>query len=279
MELVDSRQSFAERLGAWLGWTDAISLSGVLNGGAGPAADAQLSTPFSMALAVASAGETPTMVANTQAARVRTELSRAITLDSTFLPPKSGLPLSVASVPVSTTSDWEADFQPYRRSYGRHQRAMGTRIASLRIDLRALMTQTSPALGQLAALDAAMDEALGVHERGLLATVPQMLQKRFERLHRAQPPMEPASLPSHRPPPQPAWLQAYGKDMQAVLLAELELRLQPVEGLLEAMGQGTAQAAAQQPGAQPSQSVIPPTSLSARTSASPSAGPHGRRPQ
>jgi hypothetical protein len=160
-------------------------------------------------------------------------------VDSLFMPSKPGLqslPVAMpATVPPGTAaSDSEADFLPYRRSYARHQRAMATRIASLRIDVRTVLAQTSPALGRLAALDAAMDEMLGVHERGLLSTVPAMLQKRFDRLHRAQPPLTQPATAAQRPV---AWMQAFGKDMQAVLLAELELRMQPVEGLLEALGQ------------------------------------------
>ena len=238
-ELADSRQSFAERLGAWLGWADAISLSAVLNGAAAGTAEPQPATPFSIALALAAADESAHSVAVGQAARVRADLIRSISVDSLFMTPKPGLPsLPVqvpASVPASTAaSDSEADFLPYRRSHARHQRAMATRIASLRIDVRTLLAQTSPALGRLAALDAAMDEMLGVHERGLLSTVPAMLQKRFDKLHRAQPAALQPATAAHRPA---AWMQGFGKDMQAVLLAELELRMQPVEGLLEALGQ------------------------------------------
>lgn len=238
-ESADSRQSFAERLGAWLGWTDAISLSAVLNGAAAGAAEQQSSAPFSIALALAAAGETAHAVATGQAARVRTDLIRAISMDSLFIPLRSGVQPTPVSMPLAVPqgaamNDSEADFLPYRRSYAKHQRAMATRIASLRIDVRTVLAQTSPALGRLAALDAAMDEMLGVHERGLLSMVPAMLQKRFDRLHRAHPPLQPPAAAAQRPA---AWMQAFGKDMQAVLLAELELRMQPVEGLLEALGQ------------------------------------------
>jgi hypothetical protein len=50
--------------------------------------------------------------------------------------------------------------------------------------------------------------------------VPDVLQRHFERLQQARPTQ---------------WLHRYGADMQSVLLAELDLRLQPLEGLLETL--------------------------------------------
>ena len=38
-----------------------------------------------------------------------------------------------------------------------------------------------------------------------------------------------------------AWLHTFCQDMRAVLLAELELRLQPVAGLLDALNEVTRQ--------------------------------------
>jgi len=59
-----------------------------------------------------------------------------------------------------------------------------------------------------------------------LSTVPLLLEKHFERLRKAN---------RETPASDDAWLAEYCKDMQSVLLAELNLRLQPVEGLLEAL--------------------------------------------
>ncbi|WP_128596424.1 DUF3348 family protein, partial [Paraburkholderia kirstenboschensis] len=49
-----------------------------------------------------------------------------------------------------------------------------------------------------------------------------------------------APAPEAAPTPAPAgahgaWLDVFRKDMQSVLLAELDVRLQPVEGLLAAL--------------------------------------------
>jgi hypothetical protein len=70
-----------------------------------------------------------------------------------------------------------------------------------------------------------MEQVLGAHEHRLLATVPALLEKHFERLRRADGEgVQPA-----------AWLDLFCKSMQGVLLAELDIRLQPVEGLLDAL--------------------------------------------
>jgi hypothetical protein len=112
------------------------------------------------------------------------------------------------------------DFSTYRRAYVAQQRQMESAIAALRSELRGVLSGRSAGLAQLAALDSALEAALRAKERHLLATVPDVLQKHFEGLRQAQPGQ---------------WLDRYAADMQSVLLAELDLRLQPIDGLLEAL--------------------------------------------
>jgi hypothetical protein len=83
-----------------------------------------------------------------------------------------------------------------------------------------------------------MEHALGVHEHRLLSTVPLLLEKHFKRLRKADETAQAAA----EAPAEPvdgvrpgAWLDVFRKDMQGVLLAELDIRFQPVEGLLEAL--------------------------------------------
>ncbi|MEJ8825033.1 DUF3348 domain-containing protein [Variovorax humicola] len=199
----ESKQAFAERLSHWLGWTDAISLSSALNG---PPASAN-----SGARSSASAEER-------ECTRVRTALVKAITEGTAF------------------TAD---DFAPYRQRYLARQQAMEAGIGPLRGRLRAVLAARSPAMARLASVDAVMEQALEAHEHRLLATVPALLEKHFKRLRQAhQAALDDAQVPvgseeSGGPPA--AWLEAFGKAMQGVLLAELDIRLQPVEGLLEAL--------------------------------------------
>lgn len=158
-------------------------------------------------------------------ARVRNKLAKAITADVLFV---AGAP---AEDPI--------DFAPYRRQYLVHQRAMDAGIGPLRSQMRAALAGKSAALGRLAALDAVLDEALLARERHLLSKVPLLLEKRFEHLRKLQPVS--ANKPnSPNPVPPPAgWLAQYRQDIKGVLLAELDIRLQPVEGLMAALGPET----------------------------------------
>jgi hypothetical protein len=81
-------------------------------------------------------------------------------------------------------------------------------------------------MAKLAMVDTVMERVVGVREQSLLASVPALLETHFERLRQA-----PEQAPG-------AWLAQFRKDMQAVLLAELDIRFEPVEGLLAALRAG-----------------------------------------
>jgi len=218
------RQSFADRLGQWLDFADAIALFSALNG----------STDAAGGPATA---EHPTL--GGEFARVRGGLLDSIKTDGLLTPGKARIRLPAPAWHASTPG--AADYLPYHRYYLAHQRDMGAAIAPLRASVRAGLAQRSPALRQLAALDGVLDQALAPRERSLLANVPQLLGRRFEQLHQAHrnalsTPDDPARWL------QPgAWLHTFCQDMRAVLLAELELRLQPVAGLMDALNEVTRQ--------------------------------------
>ena len=202
-DVAESKQAFADRLSQWLGWTDAISLSAALSGG--PAA----------ARSGAAAADASTERA--QCARVRSAAASAIAED-----------MRGAALDTDTTTG----FSPWRQRYLARQQAMATSIGALRGRLRETLAARSPAMARLAAVDAVMEQVLGAHEHRLLATVPALLEKHFKRLR----PADPAPDAPDNPDVQPAaWLDLFGQDIQSVLLAELDIRLQPVEGLLEAL--------------------------------------------
>ncbi len=133
--------------------------------------------------------------------------------------------------------DAAVDYATYRQRYLSMQQAMETDIGSLRGRLRAMLAARTPALAQLAAVDAVMEGALGARERSLLGGVPALLEGHFVRLRQAEQAMladaqasgEPAVVTSG------AWLDVFRRDMRSVLLAELDIRFQPVEGLLAAL--------------------------------------------
>lgn len=199
----ESRQSFAERLSHWLGWTDAISLSGALS--AAPAGAATTSHGGASA-------------EQAQCTRVREALTHAI-----------------AQEMHGAARDAAVDFAPYRRRYVARQQAMETSVGALRGRLRETLAARSPAMARLAAVDAVMEQVLGPHEQRLLATVPTLLEKHFKRSRLAETAADTTGGESDDEARRRAWRDAFGHDMHSVLLAELDLRLQPVEGLVEAL--------------------------------------------
>ncbi|HEM7854400.1 TPA: DUF3348 family protein, partial [Burkholderia multivorans] len=104
-------------------------------------------------------------------------------------------------------------------------------------------------MARLATLDAIMERVLGARERSLLSTVPALLGTRFERLREAErqaladasvepdgdAPADASVAAQPRAATPGAWLDAFRDEMQSVLLAELEVRFQTVEGLLAAL--------------------------------------------
>ena len=210
----EPRGTQAERLGQWLDWTDAIALSAVLNSaspGGKPDGNPNGKPPGAAQATTAAAAQTAAMAH--AMVQVRSELARSIRSGAVFA--------------ADDADGSGADFAPWRRACQARQRAMVAAISPLRAQLRAALAATSPALAQLAALDATLDAALGERERHLLQAVPQRLEQHFQRLRLAQ---------------QPGWLAVFKHAMQAALLAELDLRLQPAQALLDALVQPSGQA-------------------------------------
>lgn len=216
-----AKQSFAERLGLWLNHIDAISLFAALKGTAG---GAQSLAPAGAASAL-----------REEFARLRTALSNSITQDGTSQNRMARIRWPTPDADI----DGAADFSPYRRYYLAHQREMDASVGPLRAKARAALATRSAPLQRLASLDAALDTALSDRERSVLANVPALLEKRYEQLrlaHQARSAATPAADDPQRWMQPGGWLAVFNKDMRDALLAELEVRLQPVTGLIEAFG-------------------------------------------
>jgi hypothetical protein len=104
--------------------------------------------------------------------------------------------------------------------------------------MRGVLANASPALKQLAELDAAFDGILSERESKLLASLPSLLEKRFKQLLKAhqlaQVGNQAADTPDLWMKPG-GWLARFCGELQVVLVAELDVRLQPAQGLLEAL--------------------------------------------
>jgi hypothetical protein len=115
---------------------------------------------------------------------------------------------------------------PYRSAVRVRQRAMAAAGGPLRARLRAALAAASPALAHLAAIDATLEAALAERERHLLDGLVARIAQRFSAARRT------AEASGDT-----GWRTRFHHDMQRALLAELDLRLQPLHGLLEALRQ------------------------------------------
>lgn len=189
----ERRPDFVDRLGLWLGWTGAIALSAALD--AGPGARAPGRKPAAC-------------IAEADFERVRAALEAGI-----------------AAGPVERAPS-PTDFGPYHRHCVDRQQAMHEAVGALRQRLRVALAQHSPRGARLAAIDAALDQALTARERSLLMLVPLRLRAHFNRLQQAHGNSGTAAQ---------AWLTAFGADVDRVLRAELAHRLLPAQGLLDTL--------------------------------------------
>ena len=234
----ESEPPLADRLGQWLVWTDAIALSSALSGGPGPR------------------GAAPDQAEEALCLRVRTTLTNAIARDAMLTPHRHRHPARHRRNPAVV--DAAPDYAAFRQCYLSLQERMESAIGNLRTVLRGMLATREPAMSRLAAVDAVMERVLAVREHNALAAVPGLLAVHFERLRsqevasngnapgaqRAEdaqgmaPDDAPGSAPSASDTPMVKdgpWLDAFRKDMQSVLLAELDIRFQPVEGLRAAL--------------------------------------------
>ncbi|MDD2880730.1 MAG: DUF3348 domain-containing protein [Rhodoferax sp.] len=224
VDAVEPGGAFAEKLGLWLSLHESIALHAAHN--------ARAASPT--ALPVGATSVARVTIAEILA-RTRTSLENAIT--GCGSPNTSHTHIELPDPQPGEPLDTPTAYEPYRRYYQAHQRAIETSVRPLRAAARELLARTSPALKQLAALDAVFDEILSERESKLLATVPLLLRRRFEQLRQAQQQTQTdtqATEPPARRLHPPSWLVRFGHEMQTVLLAELDLRLQPALGLIEA---------------------------------------------
>ncbi|RZI42641.1 DUF3348 family protein [Herbaspirillum sp. HC18] len=224
-----SGNALAEKLGQWIHFADAITLSAVHSDGMMRVPKAR---PEAQAAALAAAGA--------EFDRVQAALKNSIVKSCS---PGSSrahvkLPAPDFELPMKPASA----YAPYRRFYEAHQRDMELSIQPLRTNVRAAVAAASPRLRKLADLDATLEKILRERESKLLSKVPMLLKKRFELLFKEHQ----QKLAENGQDDNPAgwgkpgsWLARFCNDLQMLLLAEAELRLQPTMGLIEAFKQDT----------------------------------------
>jgi hypothetical protein len=124
-------------------------------------------------------------------------------------------------------NDLDTEFALFHQRHQDQQRRMEMSVDALREHVRQTLAKGEPRLAQLAALDAVMDQMLGGREQRLLAGLPTHLKARFKALRQV--------AAASDTPDDLRWLQGFEAELEQTLLAELEHRLQPVVGMIEAL--------------------------------------------
>lgn len=221
----------AERLGLWVNAFDAIRLQ------AAHQAIAQLGT--AAAARRRRPARPPSLAEDVQ--RVRSALLQAIAQEpgpvvETALTPADLRRLARAAAQPQSGED-DASYLRWRQRHLELQRQMELMLPPLREHVRQALAQGPARLRQLAALDAAMEQVLAPREQKLLPAIAGRMEQRFAQL-RAEHLQALQQGAQHDDPAawrQPGgWLARFALEWRQLLAAELDLRLQPVTGLVEA---------------------------------------------
>jgi len=219
-----ARADVAQELGQWLSTVDAVTLSRSLH-----AIDS-----FPEVLAPDAAGMD--MVA-LEAAFAGAQAELTALASSKPVPAKPARERADNTRAQAPDLQAEAEFGFHAPRYLGLQKQMDAKLLGLRAQVRHGVSQGSRRLRQLAALDTVMEQLSFVREQRLWASLSAHLDRRLVQLRRAhQERLLAQGLPDEpqrwRQPG--GWLHAFERDMQALLLAEMHVRLQPILGLLEA---------------------------------------------
>ena len=139
----------------------------------------------------------------------------------------------VALPPLRDDADAEKrpSFSAYERFYQAHQRQMIAGLSNLRQRARRLLGSHSDAMARLAELDAVFEQSMAGYVRHCFGALPGFLEKRYRTLWDTRDPFHTAQ---DWLSPQ-GWLGQFRRELQLLLLAELDARQEPVLGLLDAL--------------------------------------------
>lgn len=214
-ELSRAPPALSERLNQWFDWNRAITLSRALEGRLPAALDG------------------PGFDSHEDAEYARL---RATLLDTIH----AGLPATPARRIGAAEIQTHGAYAPYHQHYLGVQRSMQITTGTLRGRLRDMLALQSPAKARLAEVDAVMEATLSPREHSLLSRVPALLGMHFSRLHDAwrhdlAAPACPDISEDAAAVPCGPWLAVFEQDLRIALLAELDVRFHPIEGLLAAL--------------------------------------------
>lgn len=202
-------QDVAQRLSQWLGAMDAVRL------------DAAMRT-----LESAPAERVALSARDSELLDVRweqgvQELRALVAQHGAPEPAPRGRAARLAPLPAVAVAEAPV-FAAQHKRYLLTQKQLATQIARLRDGVRQLLARSNSALRALAGLDAVMETMLAAREQAVWAAIPAFLEPRWHWHMQAA-----GGLPT-------VGVRAFEQDVQALLAAELELRLMPLQGLVQA---------------------------------------------
>lgn len=213
-------QNFAEKLGQFLNFSDAITLSSAL--------ERPLEKKFETT-------NIPQRSLEEEFLQTRNMLVTSVVRSCSGDQTTSRI--RMPTVKIGEKFNPQSAFDAYLRFYATHQQNLDTHVRTLRANLRNLLAAESAHGKKLATLDAALDDIFWARSRASFANVPKLLEKRFNthyEMHLQDVELrgiEDASTEWMQPK---GWLFRFCAEMQTLLLAELDVRLQPALGLVEA---------------------------------------------
>ncbi|RLA36000.1 MAG: hypothetical protein DRQ64_10415 [Gammaproteobacteria bacterium] len=218
-DVVVSNKNFAMRLGRLVDLSDSISISKVHTRPSAESFQQEASSPESL---------------QAEFLRVRNGIVASIIksygADTGFGRIKFPRP------DMEAPADSGSGYPPYGKFYAAHQRDMEFKISQLRLQVRDVAEGASAELAQLAALDEVLADTLAVHSRKMFARVPGFLEKRFDQLLNSY--QRAHADPQAGGSTWPELLEGFGCEIRELLLAEVEARLLPTQGLIEALNAG-----------------------------------------
>ncbi|MEP1470102.1 MAG: DUF3348 family protein [Halieaceae bacterium] len=213
-----SHQQFSDKLGQLINFADAIALS-----------EAHTQAPE---LEDEGIGEFRDGI-TTEFLRARSSIVQAAM--RSFFPSSGPTRIRWPAIEAEPTTDSASAAVVLLKFYRAQQVDIYGKVRGLHQRTRDAVAQLSPKLSRIAALDAALSDALGSHSQRYFNAVPKLLERRVEYLHGQF-----LAARDHQQSEGAAWAEIceqLRREVQGLLLAEVEVRLLPALGLVEALNQ------------------------------------------
>ena len=219
-----SHKHFAQRLGRLIDLSDSVRLSSAHSH-------------------IATMGFEPTTDSSKAVTEefLRQRTSIVQSLASSFMPGATNARIKLPPPSADASLDEARAYQPYKNFYTAQQRDIDIKIQRLQSHVREAVSGLSPELAQLAALDMVLADTLALHARKFFSAIPKLLGKRHNHLRKEY--LAAVSDIKHGDSTSAQERERFGgelhqqlcAEMQGLLLAEVEARLLPALGIIEAL--------------------------------------------